>query len=103
MATILNKTYLTRAADLYRNVPKTTIDPLENFNKPTENKELAFDFKVVDNNTILQTLKQINPSISTSNDGIPMKFISLFHKPLLNSITTLVNNTNINTTISNNT
>ena len=93
MATILNKTYLTRAADLYRSVPKTDIDPLVNFNKLTEDKELKFDFKIVDNDTILQTLKQINPSMSSSNDKIPMKFISLFHKPLLKSLTTLVNNT----------
>ena len=31
--------------------------------------------------------------MSTSNDGIPMKFIAMFHKPLLDAITNLINNT----------
>ena len=60
MANILNRTYIARAAELYRNVPKTTLDPLDN-KKLTENKNLTFDFKTVDNNTVLQILKQIKP------------------------------------------
>ena len=83
MASILNKTYLIRAAELHRNIPKTNIDPLTNFNKLAQDKNLNFNFKKVDEMQVLQTLKLINPS----NDGIPMKFISMYHKPLLKSIT----------------
>ena len=93
MAQILNRAYLSRSAELYRNIPKTEIHPMVNFNRLTENNNLNFNFKPVDNNTVLQMLKQINPSMSSSNDGMPMKLISLYHQQLLKSITKMINNT----------
>ena len=92
MASILNQKYIVRAAKTARDITRVQTDPMTNFEKVMNDKNPTFHFHPVGRLELEQTIRTINPSTSSSVDGISMKFLNNVRKPLTEVILHLVNN-----------
>ena len=97
MAALLNEQYVLRAAKTARDIPNNQIDPMLNFNKVIGNKTLNFNFQPVGRIELEIAIRSINPSASSSLDGLSMKYLNKIRYPLTEAILHLVNNVIIST------
>ena len=70
MANILNMQYIVSAAKTRKDIPTSNIDPLENYSKLTKDKNLNMAFQPIGSSQNIEAIRKLNPSPSTSTDGI---------------------------------
>ena len=91
MADELNQNYIVSAAKTRQNIPKNCGDPLVNFKKLTEGKDLNLVFQPIRRHELYKIISSINPSKSSALDGISMKFLNQIKEPLIEVLLHLVN------------
>ena len=91
MADELNQNYIVSAAKTRQNIPKNCGDPLVNFKKLTEGKDLNLAFQPIRRHELYKIISSINPSKSSALDGLSMKFLNQIKEPLIEVLLHLVN------------
>ena len=93
IAQAINVAHISRNAKLYREIPKTSTDPLKNYRKLTQGKNLNFSLKNISMSELRELLKKMKPTPSTGEDGISVKTIKNLLPTLEKSILNLINTT----------
>ena len=93
MANILNMEYILSAARTRRDIAPSDLDPLGNYSKLVEDKTLIMAFQPAGTAQIVEAIRKLNPSPSTSTDGISIKLLKLIQTPIIPVIINLVNTT----------
>ena len=93
MADELNQRYIVSAAKTRQQIPKNRGDPMINFQKLVNDKDLNLAFQPVRKHELYQIISQINPTKSSALDGISMKLLNKIKNPLMDVLLHLVNST----------
>ena len=103
IAQAINVAHIGRNAKLHRQIPKTNTDPLKNYRKLTQGKNLNFSIKNVSMTELRQLLKKTKPTPSTGDDGISLKtlknLLPTIEKALLNLVNTTIGTATYPTTL----
>ena len=98
MADQLNVDYIVHTNLASKNTPHTTTDPMTSYQKMLAGRNLNMAFQPIGSLELSKIVDQINPSKSTSTDGISMKLIRKLKHQLLPALLHLVNTTIITST-----
>lgn len=98
IAHILNQEYISRAEDIADSIPKTDLNPMDNYRRMLKGKILNMTLTTISLAEMNLILKSMKPTKSTSADGLSMKLVKgaaqVLAKPLLNIVNqSIVTNT----------
>ena len=91
IANAINKGFIERNIKLHRSIPQTNTDPLENYAKITEGKNLRFRLKTIDARQLDNIVTKLKPSNSSAIDMISSKTIKKLYTVLKYPLLNLVN------------
>lgn len=94
MANILNEEYIRRAEEILNEIPKSDTDPMINYNKMLNGRQLKMSLKTISMADLKKVMRSMRPTKSTAEDGISMKLVKqaqqVLFKPLLNLVNTSI-------------
>ena len=93
IANIINHEQISRNLRLHRNVPKTKTDPMKNFRKLTNKKNLKFQIKQLSMRELLDQIQKMKSTPSTGIDNISLKTIKQILPVIKHQILHLINTT----------
>ena len=98
MADQLNIDYIVRTNRASKDTPYTITDPMTSYREMLKDKQLNMAFQPLGRMELSAIMDKINPSKSTSTDGISMKLLQQLKYQLLPSLLHLVNTTILTST-----
>ena len=93
IADSLNVNMIKKNIRIFRDIPKTEVNPLENYKKLVQGKKPNFKIEHISMSTLRKTLNNMKATPSTGIDQISMKTIKKLQKTLEASLLNLINTT----------
>ena len=91
IANTINEELIVKYKRLIKQIPKTNVDPLENYKKVTQNITTKFSIKQINMTELGQILHDTKPSGSTGLDNLSMRTIKNLQKTLEPLLLNLIN------------
>ena len=91
IADIINMAQISRNIKLHREVPKTSTDPMTNFQKLVDGKNLNFELNTLSMNDLRKQIREMKTTPSSGIDNLSIKTIKQILPAVESSILNLVN------------
>ena len=91
IANTINHSHISRNIKLHREIPKSNIDPIKNFQKLVKDKKLNFQLKPISIKELRSQLSQMKPTPSSGIDTISIKTIKQILPAVEKGILNLIN------------